>query len=220
MKMRQLVGMASRWMPGVLLVTSLLLPTTEARAECCGGWPDCVVGSDACNIFCCNCSGPCSNFGVSCSNGPVSVSGVQGYCPGYDNCGNSGFCGPGYQCCNNNQSCCGSSKAADEAEGAQGTPVHKAVEASFARTSTEANQSKASTNATQRCLERFKSLDTDKNGSVSQAEFLAWAKKNNLSHSRAELDKVFNELDKDNSKSIEIVEFDAQAAQDSNAGKK
>ena len=121
---------------------------------------------------------------------------LLGHCPGYDDCGNTGFCGPGSQCCNNNQYCCSSSKAEEGAEGAQGTPVQKAVEASFANASTDATQAKASTDATQRCLARFKSIDTNKNGNMSHGEFLAW------------------------DKSIELVEFDAKAAQDSNAGKK
>jgi hypothetical protein len=178
------------------------------------------VGSDACNVFCCNCSGPCSNFGVSCDKGPTSVDGVLGHCPGYDDCGNTGFCGPGSKCCDNNQYCCSASKEEEKAAGEQGTPVQKPVEASFGKASTDATQAKASTDATERCLARFKSIDTNKNGSMSQSEFLAWAKKNNLPQSRAELDKAFKELDKNNNKSIELVEFDAKAAQDSNAGKK
>lgn len=177
--------------------TVLFALAGTVAADCCN-ITQCVTASNACNIFCCNCDGPCSNYGVTCANGPVIVGDVMGNCPGYQNCSSNSYCNPGYTCCNNNTQCCASSGAAST----------KPLTAVLKRSS-DPRQVPTAAQA-QVCADRFKSIDTNKNNSISRDEFASWAKKNGLSLANAELTKRFDEMDKNHDGKIEPTEFDSR----------
>lgn len=184
----------------------LLAAPTDALANCCD-----FSASGACNVFGCNCDGPCSNFGVSCAHGPTSVSGEYvGFCQGYDWCPDlSGFCGNNLKCTGKYCSNCGGSRELSEKTGENAQQPAQPVK-QMSRLEVRASDSWLK----QTPADRFKSIDTDKNGNISSKEFMAWATKNVGSMSKADGNKEFKQLDKNNNGIIDIEEFDADLAKD------
>lgn len=192
------------WVAAVFVVALFALAGSPADAACCS-WPTCAVGSDCCNVFCCNCDGPCSNYGCKCP--PVAqVGDVCGTCPNYDTCVNSdgkctGYCDPGYTCCNNGQSCCATSTedgAADAEQVQVGACAQPESAAGGVADAPRAPQ------------ERFDAIDSDGNGSISWSEAQEWFESNGRTDDMDELEDGFRALDANSNESIEPGEFDAE----------